>query len=126
MRNDGIILKILNGVFSVCKIKSVREVNFDEEFVFVGKTDEELSLVCRTQSVPPSCTAREDGWNAFRAEGTLDFSLVGILSDITRALAEQGISVFVVSTFQTDYVLVKAQALEQAVKALTQNGYRFV
>lgn len=119
-------LKILDPVFSVCKIKSVSDVNFADEFVFIGKTDEEISLVCSTEFVPESCISREDGWKGFRVEGTLDFSLIGILSKISTALAEHQISVFVVSTFQTDYVMVKADVLEQAVTVLENSGYIFV
>lgn len=123
---SGLKLKIMCGSFSVCKIQTVADVNFEDPFVFVGKTDEELSLVCKTETVPKSCIAREDGWKAFRVEGELDFSLVGILSDISRVLAERQISIFVVSTFQTDYVLVKENMLEAAVGVLEQCGYCFV
>ncbi len=119
-------LKLLEEPFSVCKVESVSDVNFAEDFVFVGKTDTELSLVCQTRPVPPFCTVREDGWSAFRVEGQLDFSLIGILSDIARVLAERKISIFVVSTYQTDYVLVKSVQWNSAVAALGQNGYQFL
>jgi uncharacterized protein len=118
-------LKILDCEFSVCKIGGTEEIPFEDEFVFVGKTEEELSLVCSTASVPKTCIAREDGWKGFRVEGTLDFSLIGILAKLTGILAEHKISVFAVSTFNTDYVLVKSEQLEQAVQALETGGYRF-
>ncbi len=119
-------LKVLDADLSVCKISFPEEIPFGDPYVFVGKTDEELSLVCGTQSVPKTCTVREDGWKAFRVVGSMEFSLVGILSKITSVLAENQISVFAVSTFNTDYILVKAEQLDRTVQALESSGYRFI
>lgn len=119
-------LKILDSDLSVCKINFTAEIPYQDPFVFVGKTDGELSLVCSTASVPDTCIVREDGWKGFRVEGSLEFSLIGILSKITGLLAENQISVFVVSTFDTDYVLVKADQLERAKECLENSGHRFV
>ncbi|MBO4475074.1 MAG: ACT domain-containing protein, partial [Clostridiales bacterium] len=96
------------------------------EFVFVGKTDEELSLVCQTEDVPENTTDRDDGWKAFRIEGVLDFSLVGILSEISGVLAEAKIGIFAVSTYNTDYILVKEENFERAMEALETAGYEVV
>lgn len=84
-------LKQMKEAFSVCKVKDVSEINWQQEFCFVGKTDEELSLVCDTKCVPDNVTDREDGWRAFRIQGELDFSLIGILSKISTILAENEI-----------------------------------
>jgi Uncharacterized conserved protein len=119
-------LKVLDVDMSVCKICFPEEIPFGDPYVFVGKTDEELSLVCSTPSVPKTCTVREDCWRAFRVVGSMEFSLVGILSKITAVLAESQISVFAVSTFNTDYILVKAEQLDRAVQALESSGYRFI
>lgn len=118
-------LKVLDADLSVCKISSPVEIPFGDPYVFVGKTDEELSLVCSTQSVPKTCTVREDSWKAFRVVGSMEFPLIGILSKITSVLAENQISVFAVSTFNTDYILVKAEQLGRAVQALEESGYTF-
>lgn len=118
-------LKILDVDLSVCKINFPQEIPFGDPYVFVGKTDEELSLVCSTSSVPKTCIIREDGWKAFRIVGSMEFSLIGILSKITAVLAEKQISVFAVSTFNTDYILLKADQLERAVQDLEENGYAF-
>ncbi len=67
--------------------------------------------------------AREDGWRAFRIEGVLDFSLTGILSAISGILAENGIGIFAVSTYNTDYILVKAENLVKALDVLREAGY---
>lgn len=116
-------LKRLPYELSVCQVESLSGLDPQADFFFLGKTDEELSLVCPTQDVPASTVAREDGWKAFRIQGVLDFSLVGILAKIAGVLAENGISIFAVSTFNTDYVLVKAEKFDQAMQALRAAGY---
>ncbi len=116
-------LKILDCNFSVCKIRDVKDVDFTDEFVFFGKTDEELSLVCRNEKVPKDTIAVENGWRGFRVQGELDFSLIGILSRLSSVLAENGISIFAISTFNTDYILVKAEKLNDAIDTLKKNGY---
>lgn len=119
-------IKRIEQDFSICKIKSVKVVNWEDEFCFVGKTDEELSLVCSTEYIPRETIAREDGWKAFRIVGILDFSLIGILSNITTLLAEHGIGIFAVSTYNTDYILTKAEQYSKALNVMEQAGYRIV
>lgn len=116
-------LKVLDVELSVCKVADVSDIDFATDLVFVGKTDEELSLVCPTAAVPALTVAREDGWRTFRIEGVLDFSLIGILARISNILADEGIGIFVVSTYNTDYVLVKASSLDEALLALERKGY---
>lgn len=120
------ILKKINKSFTVCKVKNINEIDFSDEYCFFGKTDEELSLVCSEKRAPKDCIEREDGWTAFRIEGTLDFSFIGIISKISVALAEEKIGVFVVSTFNTDYVLVKTENFENAKNKLISLGYEFI
>lgn len=117
-------LKTIDYNFTVCKVKSEKELDLTKEFYFVGKTDEEISLVCITEDVPVNTTQREDGWKAFRIQGVLDFSLIGILSKISTILAENKIGIFVVSTYNTDYVLVKEENFEKALVLLQEKGYR--
>ena len=88
----NIKLKIIEETFSVCKVKDYSEIDLQAAFVFVGSTDEEKSLVCPTRLVPANTTEREDGWRAFRIEGILDFSLIGILAKISTCLAENDIA----------------------------------
>ena len=116
-------LERLPYALTVCKVASVADIDFDSDFFFVGKTDEEISLVCTTDRTPAQTIEREDGWKAFRIVGTLDFSLVGILSMISGILADAGIGIFAVSTYNTDYVLVKNADFERAVDVLVQAGY---
>ena len=116
-------LKVLDGAYTVCKIRDIRLVDWSGELTFLGRTPEEKSLVCETKWAPEDVEKREDGWRALRVEGTLAFSLVGVLAGITAALAAAKISVFCVSTFDTDYVLVKETMLKTAVSALQSAGY---
>ena len=116
-------LQIIEGKFSVCKVENLRAVNFNVPWLFVGKTDAEISVVCLTVDVPHATLAREDGWRAFRVKGSMAFGLVGVLSRITGTLAAAGIAVFAVSTFDTDYVLVKAERFEAALCALAAEGF---
>lgn len=119
-------LKVLSESFSVCKLRDAGEIDLTREFCFVGKTDEELSLVCPTEEVPEDILAREDGWRGFRIEGVLDFSLIGILAKISGILAEAKIGIFVVSTYNTDYIFTKENQFQQALDALGTVGYQIV
>ncbi len=116
-------LQKLPYVLTVCKVTELSDIDLTAEFCFIGKTDEELSLVCRTEDVPARTIARDDGWRGFRIEGVLDFSLVGILSGLSSILAENQIGIFAVSTFHTDYILVKSENFDRAARALSAAGY---
>ena len=100
-------IKRIEQDFTVCQVKDYSLVNLDSEYSFIEKTDEEKSLVCITSEVPKNTIQRYDGWKAFRIQGVLDFSLIGILAKIATILADNGISIFAVSTYNTDYVLIK-------------------
>ena len=116
-------IKKLPYDLTVCKVADISAAGLNDEFFFVGKTDEEISLVCKTSAVPASTIAREDGWKGFRIEGVLDFSLIGILSKISTILAENKIGIFAVSTYNTDYILVKEENFERALNVLFEAGY---
>ena len=119
-------LKRLEHDFSVCKVTDLSSVDMTQEFCFIGKTDEELSLVCITENVPDNTIKRENGWRGFRIQGVLDFSLIGILSKISGILAENKIGIFAVSTYNTDYVLMKEENFDRAMKVLADAGYEVV
>lgn len=116
-------IKKLPYDLTVCKVADISAVGLNDDFFFVGKTDDEISLVCKTSAVPASTVAREDGWKGFRIEGVLDFSLIGILSKISTILAENKIGIFAVSTYNTDYILVKKENFERALNVLSEAGY---
>ena len=79
-------------------------------------------MVCPTEMVPSNTIERNDGWKAFRVQGTLDLSLIGILSAISKVLAENGIGIFAISTFDTDYILVKEENLQRSIDALSDSA----
>ena len=108
---------------TVCKVRSAADIDLAKEFYFVGRTDEEVSLVCLTEDAPAETLAREDGWRGFRIQGVLDFALIGILSKISTVLADSGIGIFAVSTYNTDYILVKEENFARAAEALQGAGY---
>lgn len=110
----------LPGQFSVCQVRDYSGVD-GTGFCFTGKTDEENSLVCESDRVPLDALRRDDGWSAFRIAGVLDFSLVGILARIAGILAGEGIPIFALSTYNTDYILVKDRSAAHA--ALEKAGY---
>ena len=116
-------IKRIDYDFSICKVADYSLVKLDSEYCFIGKTDEEKSLVCITTDVPSNVTERDDGWKAFRIQGELDFSLVGILSRISGILAENNIGIFAISTFNTDYVMTKKENYKKALDVLSNAGY---
>ena len=119
-------IKKINQEFSVCQVEDYSFVNLDSEYSFIGKTDEEKSLVCITSEVPQNVIQRDDGWKAFRLQGVLNFSLIGILSKIAAILADHSISIFTVSTYNTDYILIKKENYEKAIRTLINAGYEII
>ena len=116
-------LKILKQDFSIGKLHDVSQADLQNEFCFFAKTDQENSLVCPTEFMPDDMIEREDGWRAFRIQGILDFSLIGILAEISSMLADHKIGIFVISTYNTDYILTKDENFERAVRVLADHGY---
>ena len=118
-------LEVLPGSFAVCRLAHPADAPSYRDGVgpvFLAVTPEEVSLVCPSQAVPAGALAVEDGWSVMRVAGPLDFGLVGILARLSGTLARAGIPVFVVSTYLTDYVLVKADRLADASAALAADG----
>jgi len=119
-------LKKIDYKLTVCKVVEVSSIDMRSDFYFIGKTDEELSLVCKTEDTPDNTIERDDGWRGFRIQGVLDFSLIGILSKLSSILAEHKIGIFAVSTYNTDYILVKEENYERALSVLTSEGYTVI
>lgn len=119
-------LKKLHQELSVCKVEDYSLVDLDAEYCFIGKTDEEKSLVCITDDVPANAIQREDGWKGLRIQGIFDFSLVGILAKLSAILADNAIPIFAISTYNTDYILIKGEHYQKALDALARSGYRIV
>lgn len=112
--------ELLKKHFAVCAL--TEPVLPNGEFVSLTMSGAEISLVCEEDKAPEGCKA-ETGWRALKIIGPLDFSLVGILADISSVLAQAKVSIFAVSTYETDYVLVKDESLKCALQALTAKGH---
>jgi hypothetical protein len=118
-------LVLLDGTFAVCRLGPdvpIPTWAAGGPFVSVTRTATELSLVCSEEAVPEGVCCERD-WRCLRVAGTLDLSLVGVLSSLLDPLAAAGVSVFVVSTFDTDYALVKQLDLERAVEVPRRAGH---
>lgn len=115
----------LPGRYAVCRLPADAGTPAwaDGEFVCVTRTVEELSVVCREDAVPEGVRC-ERGWRCLRVAGTLDLSLVGVLASLLVPLAEAGVGVFCVSTFDTDYLLVREADVDRAMPALREAGHR--
>ena len=118
-------LIVVDRLFAVCRLEpadSVPRWATAGEFFSITRTADELSVVCPQEAVPDRVKG-ERGWRCLRVAGTIPFSVVGVLASLTAPLAEAGISVFTISTFDTDYLLVKAEDLERAVDVLRRRGH---
>ena len=119
-------LQILDGEFTVCMIESVEQVDFSREFVFLSKTDNEISLVCESAYAPSFAIKSKIIWRGLKILGELDFGLVGVIAKTTSILANKNISVFVVSTYKTDYIFFNVDDFDIGLQALTDNGYAVI
>lgn len=121
-------LELLDETFRIHSLspsQSVPPEVFESQIYFLGKTYDELSIVC-PEDVRIDSVESEGGWSALEVLGPLGFSLTGILSNISGVLAQKKISIFAISTFDTDYILVKKETILESVKALRDEGYTVV
>ncbi len=122
----GLPLTLLEDELAVCRLDPDEEIPAwvaGGGLWSVTRTEEELSLICAFEQVPEG-VRHEGPWRAFKVQGPLDFALTGILAALAQPLAEAGIPIFALSTFDTDYLLVKAERLEAAAGALRGAGHR--
>jgi len=118
-------LTVLPDIIAVCKLDAGDAVPAwatTGQFFSITRTAEELSVVCPQNFVPDGVRC-ERGWRCLRVVGTMDFSMIGVVASLVTPLAEAGISVFVLSTFDTDYLLVKENDLAKATAALNAAGH---
>src|SRR5262245_43033763 len=118
-------LLVLPDLFAVCRLDPSDPVPswaFDAVFSSITRTADELSILCPERSVPEGIHC-EKNWRCLRVAGTIEFSVVGVLASLVFPLAEQGISVFAISTFDTDYLLVKDKDFGMARAALRAAGH---
>ena len=121
-------MKLLKEKYGVCRLDKtelIPEWVKESDFFSITKTLDELSIVCSQNNIPIGVKC-EKNWRILKVAGPLDFSLVGILSSITNVLAQQGISIFAISTYDTDYILVKDKDVDNAVGSLCIAGYEVI
>ena len=129
MTKHTLTLSVLDGAYAVCRFAPDADVSPDVlrcAFASVTRTEEELSVVLPEANLT-LCSGSEKcekGWRVIKVEGPLDFALTGIMASLATALAEAGISIFVVSTYDTDYLLLKEEKLEEAIETLRQEGHQ--
>ena len=127
MNRTNLTLSLLSDTFAICRLgpeEGIPSWALAGDFYSITRTNEELSLVCRQEDVPEGLQC-EGSYRCLKVEGPLHFSLTGILASLTMPLAQAGISILAVSTFDTDYLLVKAGIVEMAVRELKNAGHRF-
>ena len=123
--NQGLSLVTLPKVMAICQLDASARVPgwaCGPDFFSVTRTRDELSIVCPAANVPEG-TRCEKGWRCLKVQGPLDFSLTGILASLAGPLAHAGIAIFVVSTYATDYLLIRERDVELAVQVLAENGH---
>lgn len=123
----GLALEVIPGRLAICRLTvedTVPPWAEQGRFSFVSRTPDELSIVCDQRHVPEQQKAQR-GWRAIKVAGTLDFSLIGVLASIAQPLADAGLGLFCISTYDTDYILVRAKRLASAVRVLKAAGHQF-
>jgi len=128
MSEKILTLELLKKKLGVCRLNKdelVPDWSKNSDFFSITKTLDELSIVCSEESIPNGIKCEKD-LRILKIEGPLDFSLVGILSSITTVLAQQGVSIFAISTYDTDYILVKDKDIKNAIDSLNIAGYKII
>jgi hypothetical protein len=127
MKGGRLTLNVLKDRFGVCRLgieEGLPEWIKNSDFISLTWTPEELSIVCEVNCIPED-TETEKPWRCLKIKGPLDFGLTGILAGLSQVLAEAGIEIFAISTYNTDYILVREKELEHAIKVLSGAGYNF-
>jgi hypothetical protein len=128
MSEKVLTMKLLEERFGVCRLnvdELIPEWAKNNDFYSITKTADELSIVCSQINIPSDLKCETD-WRILKVVGPLDFSLIGILSSISTILAHNKISIFAISTFDTDYILVKDKDIENAINALLNANYEVI
>jgi hypothetical protein len=121
-------LKRIDGHFGIVKLGPARPVPawaMEPSFCSVTRTETELTIVCPEKAIPAD-VEYEGSWQCIRVEGAFDFQTVGVIAPLSGVLARNGISIYVISSYVTDYILIRRQYIEKAVRALEREGHVFL
>jgi len=122
----SLTLSLLSGSFGICRLEpeaTIPDWANAGGFISITRTSDELSIVCAEANVPEGVKA-DRGWRCLKVEGPLDLSLTGVLASLVSPLAEARINIFAISTFDTDYLLVKEEKISRATEVLIRSGHR--
>ena len=125
MRKRQLQLSLLDRKYGICVFKNntpIPEWVATASFCSITRTQKELTIVCPQNTIDSDCEYDAD-WRCFRIDGSFDLNQIGVISSLAAPLAQAGISIFVVSSYDTDYILIKDQKVEQAVAVLSDNGH---
>ena len=123
----SLTLSVLSDTFAICRLAASAPIPAwaRGDFLSITRTRDELSIVCAQSNVPDGIKCERD-WRAFQVVGPLDFALTGVVASLSTPLADAGMSVFALSTFDTDYILVRTERWREAVQVLLQAGHRIL
>lgn len=119
-------LQIINRKFSICKVNEVSTELLNHEFTFISKTDNELSVICETNHIPEISLTVEHGWRCFRIAEDASFEKYGMISFLSKIIADEKTCILVVATYDTDYIFLKEDKFDGVKKALLENGCNFI
>ncbi len=119
-------LQLINREFSICKIEKMDTDLLEKEFVFIGKSDHELSIICETKLIPENIVQVEHGWSCFRIAEDAAFEKYGMIAFLSKIIAGEKTGILVVATYDTDYIFVKENKLSDVKRALELNGCKFI
>lgn len=128
MSEKILTIKLLKEKYGVCRLNETELIPKwaeNSDFFSITKTSDELSIVCSQDTIPNDIKCEKD-WRVLKIEGPLDFSLIGILASISTILAQKGISIFAISTYDTDYILVKNNDIDNAIESLIEKRYEVI
>lgn len=128
MSESILTMELMKETYGVCRLEKGDDIpkwGIESSFFSITRTEDELSVVCNEEDIPDTIKSEKE-WRILKVLGPLDFSLIGILSSISSILAKEKISIFAISTYDTDYILLKETDLSQGIKALEANRYKII
>lgn len=128
MTEKILTMRLLKGKYGVCRLDKnelIPKLAQNSEFFSITRTSDELSIVCSQNDIPSHIKCEKE-WKVLKIEGELDFSLIGILASISTILAQSGISIFAISTYNTDYILIKNKDINNAIQSLIKERYEII
>lgn len=119
-------LRMVNEKFVICQVENFNQIDFNQDYVFTAKTKDEYSVICPEEIAPSQYIKIEHGWKCFHIAEDAAFEKYGMIAFLADIVAKQKTGILVVATFDTDYILIKEEKMEQVQKALIDAGCNFI